>query len=140
AKPRLADWLAYARAGLAAGEGRQLSFRTSGSAGAPKHCTHDVSTLWQEVGELARLVAGSRRILCAVPAHHIYGFLFSVLLPQALGIAGEDVIDVRASAPAAIAGQLRAGDLVIGHPDFWRALARSTSTLPPGVAGVTSTA
>jgi 4-coumarate--CoA ligase len=140
ARPLLADWLAAARSGLRLGGGRDLTFRTSGSSGAPKRCTHRLSTLWQEVGELARLLPGRRRILCAVPAHHIYGFLFSVLLPQALGIAAADVIDVRSSAPAGVAGRLRDGDLVVGHPDFWRALARAAPALPPGVDGVTSTA
>ena len=43
--------------------------------------------------ELARLVPGRRRILSAVPAHHIYGFLFSVLLPQDLGLSADAVID-----------------------------------------------
>jgi 4-coumarate--CoA ligase len=140
ARPLLADWLAAARAGLDAGGGHELTFRTSGSSGTPKRCTHELSTLWQEVGELAKLVPGRRRILCAVPAHHIYGFLFSVLLPQALGIAAAGVIDVRSSAPAAVARQLQDGDLVIGHPDFWRALVRAAPGLPQGVLGVTSTA
>jgi 4-coumarate--CoA ligase len=136
---RLADWLAAAEAGLERGAHR-LTFRTSGSSGNPKRCTHELATLWQEVGELARLVPGRRRILCAVPAHHIYGFLFSVLLPHALGLEGAPVADLRAAAPAFAAASLRAGDLVIGHPEFWSALARVAPRLPAGVVGVTSTA
>jgi 4-coumarate--CoA ligase (photoactive yellow protein activation family) len=32
------------------------------------------------------------------------------------------------------------GDLVVGHPEFWRAVARTVPALPPDVLGVTSTA
>ena len=36
--------------------------------------------------------------------------------------------------------ELRAGDLVVGYPDFWRAIARAGRALPGGVIGITSTA
>jgi 4-coumarate--CoA ligase (photoactive yellow protein activation family) len=75
-----------------------------------------------------------------VPCHHIYGFLFTVLLPRHSGIAEDDVIDARASSASAIAHRLRAGDLVVGHPEFWRAFVRSGARAPEGVAGTTSTA
>lgn len=133
---RLADWLAAARAGLEA-DGSALTFRTSGSSGAPKPCTHLLALLWQEVEALAQLLPGRRRIVSLVPAHHIYGFLFTVLLPRRLGI---DVCDLRGHAPAALAAQLRVGDLVIGHPDLWRAFGQAAGPLAPDVVGVTSTA
>lgn len=136
---QLHDWLAQAHAGLERG-GRELTFRTSGSSGNPKRCTHELATLYQEVDQLARLVPGRRRILCAVPAHHIYGFLFSVLLPHSIGLGGANVVDLRAASPAAVASALEGGDLVVGHPEFWAALARVAPRLPGGVVGVTSTA
>jgi 4-coumarate--CoA ligase (photoactive yellow protein activation family) len=135
ARPCLADWLDAARAGLAAGA-RQLSFRTSGSAGSPKRCTHPLAALWQETRELARLLPGCRRILSAVPAHHIYGFLFTVLLPRLLGI--DEVVDLRSSSPAFALGQARAGDLVVAHPGWWEALLRLEPAFGAGVAGVSS--
>jgi len=133
----LADWLDAARAGLDA-DGSALTFRTSGSSGAPKPCTHPLALLWQEVDALATLLPGRRRIVSLVPAHHIYGFLFTVLLPRRLGI--DAVCDLRGHAPAALAAQLAAGDLVIGYPDFWRAFGLATGQLAPDVVGVTSTA
>lgn len=96
----------------------RLVFRTSGSAGVPKPCVHGLDLLWQETAALAALLDGRRRIVSVVPAHHIYGFLFSVLLPQALGL---EVVAMRQQHPASAWRALRAGDLVIGHPAFWQA-------------------
>jgi len=139
ARPVMDDWVAAARAGLEAdGGGQAVTFRTSGSAGTPKRCTHTLATLWQETQVLAGLLPGRRRILSAVPAHHIYGFLFTVLLPRALGI--DEVIDLRAAGPAACLGMLRPGDLVVAHPGWWEALARLQPDFGPDIAGVSSTA
>ncbi|MEW7847108.1 AMP-binding protein [Massilia aurea] len=136
-RTRLADWLDAARTGLDA-DGSALTFRTSGSSGAPKPCTHPLAWLWQEVEALATLLPGRRRVVSLVPSHHIYGFLFTVLLPRRLGIA--TVCDLRGHAPATLAAHLQSGDLVIGHPDLWRAFGQGAGLLPPDVVGVTSTA
>lgn len=117
----------------------KLTFRTSGSSGIPKPCSHDFGNLWQEVEELAGMFAGRKRVLSAVPSHHIYGFLFTILLPQALGIPAGNVIDIRASSPAGLARDLQAGDLIIGHPEFWHALGRTVPQLPSDIHGITST-
>jgi long-chain acyl-CoA synthetase len=50
------------------------------------------------------------------------------------------VIDIRASTPAWLARAAQAGDLVIGHPDWWRMVGRTVQGLPADVIGVTSTA
>jgi long-chain acyl-CoA synthetase len=135
ARPCLKDWLDAARAGLSENASR-VSFRTSGSTGSPKRCTHALGTLWQEAIELARLVPGCTRILSAVPSHHIYGFLFTVLLPRALGIG--EVIDLRTASPALAIGQARAGDLIVAYPGWWEALVRLDPAFGPDVAGVSS--
>jgi long-chain acyl-CoA synthetase len=133
-------WVAAARAGLNAG-GDALTFRTSGSSGTPKPCTHSLASLWQETGALAALLPGRRRIVQLVPSHHIYGFLFTVLLPRRLGLAARDVCDLRGLAPGALAAQLQPGDLVVGFPDVWRGFARCDAALAPAdVIGVSSTA
>jgi long-chain acyl-CoA synthetase len=135
----LGEWAHIARTSLSRFSAR-LTFRTSGSTGIPKSCSHQLDALVQEVQEFAPLLQGTRRIFSAVPSHHIYGFLFSMLLPAALGLAAGDVIDLRSGSAARLAQQLREGDLVIGHPEFWRAAARSVPAFPAGVTGVTSTA
>ena len=139
-RPRLADWVVAARASLA-GFDAQLVFRTSGSSGMPKRCTHSLAGLWREVDELAQVLPGRRRVLSAVPAHHIYGFLFTVLLPQAF--AGDEtlpVLDLRGMSPAALAGLVQPGDLVVAHPDWWRQVAALGLAFPADVVGVSSTA
>jgi long-chain acyl-CoA synthetase len=136
ARTRLADWHACARASLTLDD-TVLTFRTSGSSGAPKRCAHALAGLWREVDELARLLPGRQRVLSAVPAHHIYGFLFTVLLPQA-GEAPLPVLDLRGSSPAALAAQLVPGDLVVAHPDFWNQVAALAPGFPDDVLGVSS--
>ena len=132
-------WADAASAGLAL-HPDEITFRTSGSAGQPKPCRHLLAALWAEVAELAALLPGHARILCAVPSHHIYGFLFSVLLPRALGLGAGALRDVRAASPAALMREARAGDLVVAYPDYWRAALASDARFAPGVTGVTSTA
>lgn len=139
AHPRLGAWLEAAASGLEQGSG-VIGFRTSGSSGAPKACSHSLSSLWQETGALAALFPQTRRIVSLVPSHHIYGFLFTVLLPRALGLDPAALLDLRGASPGAVARQLAAGDMVVGFPDFWRAFAPVAGGLPAGVLGVSSTA
>ena len=139
ARRSLGDWIDIADAGLTRFSS-DLTFRTSGSSGVPKPCLHQLSSLEQEIDQLAILFEGRQRILSAVASHHIYGFLFNVLLPRALGLGPDTVIDLRRSTPAWLARGAMPGDLVIGHPDFWEALARTVPRLPADLVGVTSTA
>lgn len=133
------EWVDIATAGLERYCGA-LTFRTSGSTGEAKTCTHALDGLQQEIDVHAGNLASRRRILTAVPAHHIYGFLFTVLLPSALALAADDVLDIRASSPASLLNLVQPGDLVIGFPDYWRAVTQTAVQLPVDVWGVTSTA
>ena len=137
-QPTIGSWVATARDGLEHFSSA-MTFRTSGSQGDPKRCTHQLSTLWQEVEELAPMFEGRRRVISAVRGHHIYGFLFTVLLPRALGLPGASVVDLRSRIPTSLRNELREGDLVIGYPDVWRSVAQ-VGAVPAGVVGVTSTA
>ncbi len=139
ARQTIGDWVVIAQTGLSRFSAR-LTFRTSGSSGTPKGCMHPLDALWQEVRELAPLLSGTRRIFSAVPSHHIYGFLFTILLPRALGLTGDAVTDLRSGSAARLAHSLRKGDLVVGHPEFWRAAVRAVPAFVAGVSGVTSTA
>ena len=133
------EWIDVAREGLEAWHAT-LTFRTSGSAGDPKRCEHALSHLWQEVDALAPLFVGRRRVLSAVRSHHIYGFLVTVLMPRRLALPGSELVDLRHRAASSVVAELRAGDLVVGYPDFWRAIARTGRSIPGGVLGITSTA
>lgn len=135
---RFGDWLQVAEASLMRHD-RALTFRTSGSTGAPQRCAHPLARLEAEAAFWGKQLAGRQRILAAVPSHHIYGLIFTRLLPRHLG--GAAVLDLRGRSPAALRALLRPGDLVVGHPAWWAAVARG---LPGGIAsdviGVTSTA
>lgn len=133
---RFGEWLEVAAAALARFDG-QLTFRTSGSTGSAKSCTHPLSALEEEADALAAIFAGRRRVVALVPAHHIYGFLFTVLVPARLAAP---VTDGRDRSPAGVAAGLRHGDLVVAHPDWWGALLRSGAALPEDVVGSSSTA
>ncbi len=119
---------------------QRVTFRSSGSTGMPKRTTHALASLETEAGALASLIGnGRRRVLSAIPSHHAYGFIHSVLLPQYLG--GLPVVELRGHAPAELATLLRPGDLVLGHPAFWKAVLRGlTGPLPVDTVGVTSSA
>ncbi|MFL6707547.1 MAG: AMP-binding protein [Massilia sp.] len=134
----LASWTAITATALEAARPQALCFRTSGSAGAPKSCLHRLDSLWQEVAALATLFPGRRRVVSFVPAHHIYGFLFTVLLPQALG--GVEVVAGRGRVAAGVWQSLQAGDLVIGFPEVWQAALAGAGGLADDVVGVSSTA
>ncbi len=129
------DWLDLVPAALARSGSRQ-TFRSSGSSGTPKRCTHPLAELDEEVDFWADVLGEVGRVWSAVPAHHIYGFLFTVLLPARL--PGLKVVDARRCTPQALQHGLRAGDWVIGHPLQWRLLTRYGEALPAGVRGVTS--
>jgi 4-coumarate--CoA ligase (photoactive yellow protein activation family) len=110
--------------------GEGVTFLTSGSSGHPKPCHHAHADLALEVEGLAALLPDRARIVAGVPAHHIYGFLFTAMLPQRLGVP----VVSYGTAP------LAPGDLVVSFPEHWRLIARGHRAFPPDVAGVTSTA
>jgi len=129
ARRRLGDWAALI------GEARRLDdseivFFTSGSTGEPKAVTHRLAGLRAEVAYFIERFGAPARILAAVPSHHIYGFLFTVL---ASSMAGVEVIDIRRSLPAGVGGKARKGDWIVGHPAFWTA-ARTADGVPGALA------
>lgn len=137
----LAGWVAVTASALEATHPAAIDFRTSGSSGLPKVCEHPLDALWQEVAVLAALLPGRRRIVSAVPGHHIYGFLFTVLLPQQTATP-LPVLDARAQVAAGVWQGLQPGDLVVGHPAFWQAAlagaGASAGALAADITGVSS--
>ncbi len=115
----------------------RITFTTSGSTGAPKRCTHEFNELKREICFLGQVFAGRARVVLLTPPHHIYGFLFGAMLPDAL--AAEVVI---ATMPAGAGDSVRvqAGDLVVSFPEQWQWLERTVFQWPHNVCGVVSTA
>jgi 4-coumarate--CoA ligase len=75
-------------------------------------------------------------VVVLAPTHHIYGFIWGVLLPLALGVPAIDA-DLQALP------ELLPGDLLVAVPDQWAWLSNAqhtTDAWPQSVKGVTSTA
>jgi 4-coumarate--CoA ligase (photoactive yellow protein activation family) len=136
ARRTVGDWVDIGRLGLER-YSAEVSFLTSGSTSAPKRCDHSVRELQQEIEALAKIFPSTKRIIAAVPSHHIYGFLFTQMLPAGLALP---VCDLTGRSTIQLEGLARPGDLIVGHPDFWRLVATSSALFPDEVVGVTSTA
>jgi 4-coumarate--CoA ligase (photoactive yellow protein activation family) len=134
---RWGAWLALVREGLMAGP-HALAVRSSGSTGTPRRSTHPLPELWQEMQAMAGVIGPRRRVVCLVRSHHIYGFLFGVLLPHVWG--GVPVLHLPGEQLARLPALVQPGDLIVGYPDGWAALGRLLPEWPANVVGVTSTA
>ncbi|NLH80084.1 MAG: AMP-binding protein [Phyllobacteriaceae bacterium] len=126
------QWLEEARRLAAASD--TLGFRTSGSTGRPKLVRHPLAVLVEEVDESAAAFA-PRRIVSLVPAHHLYGFLFGVLLPSRLGIAAEDG---RSTSLTGLLREATPGTLFVAAPTHVAALVDTGATLGPEITLVAS--
>ncbi len=152
AKRNVADWAVVMRRAREAGA-KQFTFATSGSTGVRKHVRHREDILAHEAHGWAQMLQASQhsaadrdegsntvnatvpiqRAVVLCPTHHIYGFIWGVLVPLALGVPAVDAdLD---HLPA-----LQPGDLVIAVPDQWAWLSTGQRTWPAGVQGVSSTA
>ena len=132
AKRTAADWAVVMHRARAAGAA-QFTFTTSGSTGARKHIRHREDLLALEAQAWAQVLGPVKRVVVLCPTHHIYGFIWGVLLPIALGVP---VID----ADVSDLPTLQAHDLVVAVPDQWAWLSASTRAWPAHVQGVSSTA
>ncbi len=128
------QWIAEARSVLEGGCDA-VGFKTSGSTGEPRFVAQPLAALAQEIGFLAEQFSTVERVVALVPSHHIYGFLFTVLLPQALN---RPVVDARVHAPASLPALLRPKDLIVGFPTGWQAAALAAGAWPADVQGVSS--
>jgi long-chain acyl-CoA synthetase len=118
-----------------------LTFATSGSTGTPKQCLQQWDALVNEAGFFAELLGPgakqpAKRIIALSPCHHIYGFIFSVLLPLQM-----QVPVIRGPQALALINQrkLQAGDLLIGFPFILGQLSRQGTSFAAGVTAITST-
>lgn len=119
---------------------RNLTVSTSGTTGQPKACEHSWNRLVEEVNEFVRIFNNEydiapNRVVALVPSHHIYGFLFTVLLPHIVDVP---VLRGFKAYSHVRNGGLRAGDIVVGFPELLTQLATEIPPLPPGVLFISS--
>lgn len=106
-----------------------LTVATSGTTGTPRPCEHRVADLMDEAGAFAAMLRDHRRVVAYVPARHIYGLVWTALLPERLGVP------VIRPAAGRIA-DVQPGDLIVAVPPVWQALARRADRMPAEIAGV----
>lgn len=126
------DWLDVIIRHHASSDGR-IVVMTSGSTGRPQPHAHALADLLDEAAFFAERLPACRRVVALVPAHHLYGLIWTALLPDVLGVP---VVARTLGAPLALA----AGDLVVAVPDQWKAMLRITRRFPTGIVGVSSAA
>jgi long-chain acyl-CoA synthetase len=110
----------------------RVTFRTSGTTSTPKAVTHELALLDEEVSAFLDLLPPAGRTLAYVPAHHIYGFLFTVLMPMR---DGSQVVPAYLNP---IGERPREGDRIVAFPEMWKLL--QGQSFPTGVHGISSTA
>jgi long-chain acyl-CoA synthetase len=118
---------------------RDFTFTTSGSTGKPAFWKHEETWLAQEVDfwvtKLQAEAPSRTRVVACVPQCHLYGFIWSVLLPKAMGLP------VLVLTPEQLLpSKLSAGDLVIANPSIWKAWSELEVTWANDIVGISSTA
>lgn len=122
---------------------------TSGTTGPAQRCPKTAAQLLGEAATLVdtfRIDAGAR-VLATVPAHHIYGLLFSVLAPLRAGGAFVRETPLHAESVAAAATRTGATHLVsvpahlgaLAHADAMPGFARAFSSGAPLAAATSRT-
>lgn len=130
-RPRtVGDWIDWIMAGHEADDGR-ITVMTSGSTGTARRCVHPLGALLDEDAYLASRFADRKRVIAMVPANHLYGMIWTALLPSALGVP----VVMRTLGTAL---DLVPGDLVVAVPDQWRAASRMARRFPDDIVGVSS--
>lgn len=112
-KKTLDDWTDIANQSIEYNNGL-LTFSTSGSTGKPKRFDHHLDILLNEAKELNSILSPFNRIISLVPSHHIYGFLYTILLPQ---ISKSEIIyetNLKIN-------KLQDHDLIVAIPQQWYA-------------------
>jgi 4-coumarate--CoA ligase (photoactive yellow protein activation family) len=112
---------------------------TSGSTGAHQACPKTAAQLLGEAATLARCfaVTRERRVVATVPPHHLYGLLFSVLMPLAAGASFVRETPLHAETVAATARR-HAADLLVSVPIHLRSLTVLDAGELPAFVGVFS--
>ncbi len=136
---RLGDWVRLIAQHLdVMGDDQSFTFLTSGSTGSPKEVTHTASAFLNEARALKDIVfcelPDGARCITMVPPHHIYGFIFSCVMPTVLDCAVINCYD----APGSVFRHAQVGDYIVGTPWNWQLLNRSERFFPDHVRGVVS--
>ena len=133
-------WLEVMRRSLQADDS-QIGFYSSGSTGSPAMTLHTVDHLLTECQAFEQVLNGldvaPGRLVSTVPSHHIYGFIWSQLLPAVMSLPVYRVHPA-ASLPTTWVKILKDGDVLICTPDLWQLLLQLDMKLPDRFIGISS--
>lgn len=137
---RVGDWVDLISDHFArVGEDARLTFQTSGSTGTPKGVVKTYAELSEEVAILAdhaaMLQPKAGRVVSAVAPQHIYGTIWSVILPRRMG---RSVLDRYKSSPLLTAKTSQPGDIILATPYLWEKFAEYGAQFSPECLGVSS--
>lgn len=97
---------------------QDVVFLTSGTSGNPQRIRHALAALLHEADVLQQLIPRPAQVISTVPSHHIYGFLYTVVLPA--------LWEVPVRSLSAVNGATLTSDsLLIGTPSTWEYLHRT---------------
>ncbi len=115
--PSLADWAEAIYRRLPEGSPEALHFRSSGSTGKPVIHTLSRADFAEEIGSLLPFFRSRKRVVSVMPVHHVFGFVFALLLPKAMEIPS---IVLPPLPTGDFFKALRGGDLLLAFPVFWK--------------------
>lgn len=138
ARRSLPGWMKTTRQSLDLTHER-FGFHSSGTTGDASFTEHSLWKLEREMRHFAEQLPSISRVVSTVPSHHIYGFLWSILLPSLLQcpvLRLDPTRQLLSDWPRLLSDQ----DLIIATPDIWQILHNNEITLPGRFTGISSTA
>ncbi|WP_020606020.1 AMP-binding protein [Spirosoma spitsbergense] len=109
-------------------------FRTSGTSGNPKRVSHLMDFLLREACVLQELLPRPTQVFSTVPSNHMYGFLYTVVLPSLWAVPVRSLAELNTTT-------LTTDSLIIGTPFTWEYVYRTLGGLGSiACHGVSSTA
>lgn len=136
----LSDWVSLISKHMEiVGASARVTFSSSGSTAKQTHTTHTFEALKREVlGHLQGPLYNWKRlgrILCPLPIHHIYGFLWGIILPS---LVDSEPIDLPYGLPSPVFRNVRPGDIILSTPLGWSRMVLTGLSLPDEVVGISS--
>ncbi|MDO9477076.1 MAG: AMP-binding protein [Pseudohongiella sp.] len=138
ARRSAAQWCELARRSLEK-DNSHLGFYSSGSSSSPTLSVHTLAKLQVEADFFAQQLTSCRRVVCTVPQHHIYGFIWGNLVPLALNVPCISLNPLK-SLPVSWSAQLHEHDVIVATPDIWQLILDLDVSLPEQFVAISSTA
>lgn len=112
-----------------------LTFYTSGTTGNKKMVTHRYSILKYEVDFIYKLLEYPERIFYELLPHHLYGFIFTIMLSNIYNV---EVIQFKDKSIQYFKNNITNKDVIVTYPLFWNYINNSIDKFTSNTKGVNS--